>query len=393
MACNQLTIINDLPKFCGNPSSSDTDFVPGIDVKTFIRSLDNHFTQYDITDDARKLQVLYALVEKNKGDAIDLVTCYSGKQMTYKEVVKELLLMYPCFTATEITHAAKTILESDITKPSIFRGMTTLEKQSQALVEAYLTKPAMEEIGLNADIKVTLEGESDSDDDDDEEEETENKQITVLSLLQNFCMHLVMAHQLPYKTYEKISKITPLTKPTLFMALTVEAAEKKKRHENLCNSKKRVKPEANSVIFNVNSQAGDRTRGEKETTPKPQRPTQRNRRTTESPHQTSYNGPRKCFRCGLENHLKKDCKVDAYCSFCKIRGHTIQVCRKKNAKGKYCQHCGIKDSHSTSECYVKRTSTGRNQAQRVQVINEGNFEDPDKEYNEEGTSESDEGQE
>ena len=61
-----LTVINDLPKFRGNATHNEFDtFVQGINVKTFFRSLDNHFEQNKITDNAAKLRLLFAQIYTN----------------------------------------------------------------------------------------------------------------------------------------------------------------------------------------------------------------------------------------------------------------------------------------------------------------------------------------
>lgn len=379
MAYNQLTVLNDLPKFSGNSRSHEVNFVQGINVKTFIRTLDNYFVQHQVTDDARKLQILFAQIDKEKGDAIDLVTCYAGKQISYDDVTKDFIQMYPNFCSTEFKHATKTLLESDINKPTTFSGMTRLENQTQAVAEAYLTKEAMIELGITANSKINIESEQGSDSEDDED----NSAITVLSLLQNYTMHLLMSNQLSCKTYDKVSKITPVTAPTRFMSLAVQAAEKQRLFDR-DESKKRGKPETNAVIFSLNNQQRNQTRGNHH-----QKIRKDEREATHQP-QPNQGFSRACFKCGMDNHIKRDCRVDTYCSFCRIKGHTLKVCRKKKAQGKYCKNCNIKDSHDTSECYVKNKTNDRTKKQRVNMMNEVDMEDPNQEYEpEQGVSNAD----
>jgi hypothetical protein len=111
MEVNQLTVLNDLPKFSGNPRRGEKQGDGGLDVKVFFRTLENYFNRKNITSDSKKIMVMYALIDQHKGDARDLISCYSGKKVTFKEVENEFLSMYPNFSTTEFRHAARTILE------------------------------------------------------------------------------------------------------------------------------------------------------------------------------------------------------------------------------------------------------------------------------------------
>ena len=70
-----LTVLDGLPTFAGNPRESDVPFKPEIDAKTFIESLENYFIQNNIHEDDKKITILFAMVDKIKGDAIQLITC------------------------------------------------------------------------------------------------------------------------------------------------------------------------------------------------------------------------------------------------------------------------------------------------------------------------------
>lgn len=344
MAASQITVLNDLPKFKGDQKPGDTNFQPGINVKTFFRTLDNHFKQQSIDNDQTKLQVLYALIDKEQGNAIDLVTCYAGKDAQYEDVKSEFMLMYPNFTASEFSYAARTALNNNINDPSIFCGMTKIQTQTQALVESYLSHPEMTKVGLLPECEIETVilypgggGESGP------------YTISIQQLLQNFSMHLFTATQLPNSTYDKLAGITPNVSSTRFMSLTVRAAQKQELDESYKCKKKPV-IDKNQVIFQVQ------------------------KREQQTYSKQRGDNKKACFRCGNTNHISKDCRVETYCSFCKIKGHTLKVCRKKKSQGKFCATCKKANSHDTKDCYSNQ------RLQVANVIEESTFEEPDGEY-------------
>lgn len=217
----QNIVLNDLPKFSGNPRLHDVNFVQGINVETFIRTLDNYFIQHQITDDVRKLQILFAQIDKEKGDANDLVTCYTGKLIPYIDFTNEFIHMYTIFTSN-------------------------------------------------------------------------------------------------------------------FTSSEFKCATRTKRNEDEATT----------------------------------------------PQRTSHEPTRACLKCEQENQIERGCRVDTYCSFCKIRGHTIMLCRKKKSQGKYCRNCNRENSRDTNECYVNQKSIDHPQTKRANRINEVCVDDPDREYKE-----------
>jgi hypothetical protein len=400
-------VLNDLPKFSGNPKKGEIQFKVGLNVKTFFRSLDNYFTSHDVTADGKKLEIMYALIDTTKGDAVDLMACYSGKKVTFKEVETEFLAMYPNFTATEFRHAARTILESKVTEPSIFSGMTKLETQSLAVIEAYVNTSAMEEAGIKVDTHVgpTPEG---------------TNPILVVELLQNFMMHLMMATQLPKKTYDNVAKVTPVITSTKFMSLAVKASEKYKLLDGETDRAK-TRINQNEVIYKIQTQppntsankpyentgnTGQRPYGNTGNTG--QRPYGNTGNTGHRPygntgnsvnrpyvkygntdHKTYGNNAGKpqgntrgCFRCGKPNHFAKEYREATYCTLCRIKGHTKEVCRKNNVKSVniYCSNCNRYNSHTTNECYSTGRKDFRSQGQGVRVMEEKGFENPEIQY-------------
>ena len=274
------TFIDDLPKFGGNVrSGNDINYKPSIDIRTFLRALENHFSQNQITEDAKKLQILWSQTSKEYGDAISLMNCYAGIAVTYEEVKQDFLDMYPSFKRTEFHLAAKAVWESKIDYPSIFCGMTKLENQTRALVEAYLSNEDM------AKVKMSLESNFHN---------ADGKEFKISSLLQNFIMHCIMASQLPDKIYEKVRHITHEESSTRLMAKTVRQFEKDRLEKE---SKKKNSGRDNAeMLYKL---------------------------------QMKSDGDNKCYNCGKGGHFAKECRSKLKCNKCKGVGHEAKNCRKK----------------------------------------------------------------
>ena len=78
MALNQLTVLIEMPRFTGNPKPGETAFKPDIDARTFMRTVENYYSQNNVTSDEKKLHILFSLIDKKRGDAIRFLTCYAG---------------------------------------------------------------------------------------------------------------------------------------------------------------------------------------------------------------------------------------------------------------------------------------------------------------------------
>ena len=77
---SQITDLNDLPSFAGHARRpGEAKFKSDVDVRTFIRIVENYFLQHGIISDERKMQIVYSVVYKKKGTALNIVNCYVGK--------------------------------------------------------------------------------------------------------------------------------------------------------------------------------------------------------------------------------------------------------------------------------------------------------------------------
>ena len=110
-----LILIGELPIFRGRPLPHEIKtFKQGVDVRTFLRSLDNYYRQNRIEEDADKLRVLYSRIDKQSGDAQRLMNMYIDEDLTYNQVEIGFLDSYPSPNLSEIQATAKKIKSSRI---------------------------------------------------------------------------------------------------------------------------------------------------------------------------------------------------------------------------------------------------------------------------------------
>ena len=138
MALNEVTVLSNLPRFSGFPKFGETT-QEGIDIRTFLRTLENYYTQFNITSDERKLQVLYSHINLDKGDALLAVSSYAGLPVTYDRVKQQLLQIYPAPNSTNFKQASKNFLHTELIENNMRCGVIHLTNTTRAVVEAYLS--------------------------------------------------------------------------------------------------------------------------------------------------------------------------------------------------------------------------------------------------------------
>ena len=235
MSTEHITVLNGLTIFSGNPKPGESTFASDIDARTFLRSLENHFENTNVTDDNKKIQIMFSLINKTKGDAIRFMSCYTARpNLTFDRLKMMLLRMYPSFKHTEFKPAARALLATNLTPNNMFCGMTILENLSRAAAEAYVNNVQLTKKNFNANTTLSppeaglsnVSPASLTEPSTSHPSPPELSPILLTETLQNFAMHLFIATQTHTKVYEKLLREGPEECSTLFMANTIEAFEK-----------------------------------------------------------------------------------------------------------------------------------------------------------------------
>ena len=378
MSINNITVLSSLPKFTGNPKKGEPYFESDIDARTFLRAVESHFDLHNIDGDQQKIRTLFSLIDTKRGNAIRLVQAYSGKAVTFEQVKRTFIKMYPSIKITELREASKNLLDTRIDDQDIFCSMTSLETATRAVAEAYLRTDKLTQGAIGEKTRVTLEKTPPNFTTTEAQtastisarppppttsppttpppatrsppaSATTTPSVLLADILQNFAMHMFISSQIHHKVYEKVVEIGPYTPSTELMG---EVVSEIARHKalNKTTSKSRVDEE---TVWKTSQSTQ-------------QRPLRRNLPENNRSHN------QKCFNCKKEGHTRSNCPN---CGFCKAPGHTPKTCQKRiaAAKGKYCSYCKISDSHNFAECR-KRLNTSRGGIRVIQTTDEANEE-------------------
>ena len=83
-------------------------FFPENDARTFMRFVENHMSQQGITSNEKKLRLFFSLIDKKRGDSIQLMTCYTGRNtIKWVDFKGEFLSYYPRFKIEEFQSAVQ----------------------------------------------------------------------------------------------------------------------------------------------------------------------------------------------------------------------------------------------------------------------------------------------
>ena len=97
------------------------------------------------------------MVDKTRGDAIQLITCFADEQLgVFKDVKEQILEMYPASRHNEFRYAAKALLETDLTVGGMFENMTALTKLTRSVTQAYVNDSKLTKKQFNKNLELSL---------------------------------------------------------------------------------------------------------------------------------------------------------------------------------------------------------------------------------------------
>ena len=378
----EVVILETIPCFSGNVRPQDVQ-KPGapVDIKTFLRSLDNYFERQGISDDETKLRIMHSRISKSYGDAIENFAGYSGKVITYAEVKAEFSLLYSAQRRTDFKTIASNLLETKFSEHTLAADIRRLEVLTRMLTESYLEKSSVKALGLSHSSPIGVGTDSFgkpliaaiptsiplSAATDKTAKPGSAPQagagsgivttgIVLEDCIQNVLIHSYLSPHVPYDHYSRVDTIAPDTKGTMFKARLTHELELK---QIMSTPKGNTIPEVCYLSQSKNA--------EREKAPKVDSQGESNQR--------------KCYSCGKTGHVRRECRV--FCLFCKrSAGHWTKNCdKRKKANIPYCANCNVL-SHNTENCRNKRDKPPNkpkypphDSKRSVNVISE--FESPD----------------
>ena len=107
-----------------NHEKGTVGITPYVNVRIFLKIMRNHFATNNITSDEAKLRILHNQIDATVGDAIDLINCYSGENVTFEQVEHNMTKMYPELRKLNFRVRATSISKLKSNDGQLFCSMT-----------------------------------------------------------------------------------------------------------------------------------------------------------------------------------------------------------------------------------------------------------------------------
>ena len=355
-----LTVVTGLPHFSGVPRANEPYFKSELTAKNFIEVLENYFSSQLITSEDLKISMFYNMIDHTKGDALTLIPCFKGAGLkTFLQVKDQFLAFYESGRQTEFQPAAKIFMSINL-KDDTKGNLTKLNTVAKNIAEAYVSSNNF--LGKDYDIETILANETMPYPPGEQRYSVGAKgPIKLVDVLQNLLMHTVIAAHTHKKVCEKVGEFGPDTPSTKLMTYTNKII-----HDHPIPEMDKVVAKNEDTVWKATTPINNNTQTTHKENPRYTRPN-KYPQTTRTHYRDDNN--QVCTNCDKRGHTRRECRI---CAYCKKSGHTARMCeaRIKNAKGKYCTHCKLKDSHDTQECYRGGRTLNKNGPRNVRMLRE-----------------------